>query len=161
MNEAKLRITDSIFLVPTSGIEIGVVLPTSSTATKSGRLDYSHPVMQEAVQLFCVDQKLGMYYKKYGNHVFYLGTYKNKNNGIFRLFSFPVRASANDDLDLTTIVHSCEDLITQADKFRLSCILLPAFHCAGQLDSFNNCYRDTLGLVLDDRFILVHRYNDS
>ena len=98
---------------------------------------------------------------KYGKHVFYLGTFQNPSGGKFRIYSFPVKWRERDEYDLTMISESSEDLSTMCNKQGVDVCLLPVVAYGMSYSIFANCYKPIMDLVLDDKFIVIHRKDDK
>lgn len=157
MQEVCIEHSQSIFHLIGNSIVTGIALPGSAELSKSGKADASQNITAEAFKLFNVAPKLEQYITQYGSHVFYLGTFKNSSEGIFKLFYFPVRYRYGDDLDLTMITKSCEDLVIMKQRFHLQSFILPTFYYANQLDEFNKVYKPMMDLILDDSFLFVYK----
>ena len=134
-----------------------IALPCSLELTKDGLPCVKNPETRVTLRKFRVERDLGVYTAKYGNHVFYLGTFQNPLGGKFKLYSFPVKHKEREECDATLVMKSCEDLVAMCDKHGVSVCLLPQLEAKMDYLSFKNCYRDYINLILDDRFVMVHR----
>ena len=156
MREVLLEERVTLMNIPRNGV-CGILLPTSCGLTRDGLCDDKQFDMHAASKLFRVNRMVGEYTTKYGARVFYLGTYKNKENGVLRLFSFPVRYKAQDCCDATVISKSCEQILRMQTKFTCDMFLLPFVGEDLGVDSYINCLKPIFDVMLDDKFIMVHR----
>lgn len=156
MREVLLEEKVTLMSIPGKGM-CGILLPTSCDLTRDGLCDDKQFDMHAASKLFKVNRMVGEYTVKYGARVFYLGTYKNKNAGVFRLFSFPVRHGIQDYCDATVISNSCEQLLRMQTKFTCDVFLLPFVGSDLGMDSYVNCLKPIFDVMFDDKFIMVHR----
>ena len=155
MREVLLSDNVSLMQIRKGEKMFGVVLPCTTSVNKDGVAPLRQRDANEANRLFRVGRVLGRYIEKYGEHVFYLGTFQNPVGGKFRLFSFPVKHREVEECDATTVSRSCQDLVTMCDRYGIECCLLPDLDMDYQ--TFFNCFKPTYDLVFDDRFILIHR----
>ncbi len=155
MQEVILKDNVCLMQIPKGEKMFGIVLPCTTAVNKDGVAILKQRDAVEANRLFHVGRALGQYTKEYGEHVFYLGTYRNPIGGQFRLFSFPVRRNDFEECDATMISRSCQDLTTMCDRYGIECCLLPDF--VENYETFYNCFKSIFDLVLDSKFILVHR----
>lgn len=161
MKEVLLTESASLLQIPKGQKMFGVVLPCSTSVNKDGVTVLRQKDAWEANRRFRIGRVLGQYTEKYGEHVFYLGTFQNPSGGRFRLFSFPIKHNDKEDCDATIVSRSCQDLVGMCDRYEIECCLLPDLDMDYQ--AFYNCVKPLYDLAFDDRFILIHRkdkFND-
>lgn len=145
----------SILEIPNGNRVWGIAVPCITDAK------YPVKILDSELNYFCkrngLDKKLTEYTRKYGTHVFYLGTFKNKEGTVIKFFSFPVKERATDIIDATTIATSCSDLVTMKNRYELDVCILPQLQEKDDFVAWVNCYRDMVNLILDKRFVMVYR----
>ena len=155
MQEVMLPHDISLLQIPKGERMYGVVLPCSLSLNKDDVAILRQREAREANQRFKVGRMLGEYTRKYGEHVFYLGTYRNPSGGEFRLFSFPVKHRESEDCDATMVSRSCQALVTMCKRYGVGCCLVPDIDMDYQ--AFHSCIKPIYDLIFDNSFILVHR----
>lgn len=137
--------------------EYAVALPHSLSLGKNGAVWHYHPETRCMCRMLGLDVKLGGYVKQYGEHVFYLGRFKNPNGALFRVFSFPTKFTTKEECDATMIVRSCEGLVRSCDKYGIGVCLIPTISFDFEYKVWEVCYKPIFELLLDDRFMLVNK----
>jgi hypothetical protein len=139
-----------------TGKEFAIALPHPILLSKSGRLWHYNYETIRICKILQLNSKLEAYLKEYGEHVFYLGKYQNKNGAVFKVFGFPTKYSVNDDCDATMIMRSCYDLVKSCDKRGVRVCVLPTLTLTQSYDAWKTCYKPIFELLLDDRFVMIH-----
>lgn len=151
----------SLFYLPENEHEAAVVT-TNGNIRKNGNAVCGKGQALEAKKLFPdLEEKLGLYLRKYGNRAFYMGTYLLRSHPM-SLITFPTKHRYQNGSDLDLIIKSAHQLKKIAGKFSLSKIYLPPVGCGlGALD-YNKQVRPVIQSILDDdRFVVVLGYKNS
>lgn len=157
MKELIIDKSVDILQVPNGDELWGIALPYVGGVSKDGLGMTDNLETRNVFRFLKLNRKLGEYITKWGNRTYYLGTFANPANAKFCVFGFPVKYNYKAESDMTLITKSCEDLDALCRKRGIKRCLLPMFAEDLGMSFFKNSMRDTLDLVLDDKFIMLHR----
>lgn len=155
MREAVFGVNESLLHFPSKKEGWGVAIPITSSIDKDGLAILDQRDAKDAARFLHVNRLLGEYIRRWGFRTYYLGTYTNPSGGKFKLFGLPVKHKVQENYDLTLITESVPDLVQLCDRYCIKGCLLPMI--GEDLTVFVNCIKPALELLLDDRFIVVHR----
>jgi len=120
----------------------GVVRPSGALVMGAGNA-------RQAIQRYPgIDKRLGRLVRAYGNRPYYLAD--------LGIISFPTKHDWHNDSDLELIQISALHLVELADEHKLARVALPRPGCGlGGLEWAD--VRPVLAVILDDRFLVVHK----
>lgn len=129
---------------------------TNGMIKQNGRAVMGAGIAKTFDQKFDLSKMLGACLKAMGNHAYNLGIYGNG----FHIFSFPTKDDWRDNSKIELIEQSCHELVSLMDKLKLNNCYLPLPGCGcGGLNPNNVIPR--IGQILDDRFVLVQKYQGN
>ena len=151
----QLHLTDSsIFSLPKEA-QTAICITTNGIVKKNGEAVMGAGIAKGAVNTYDgIAKDLGNNLSKYGNHVFYLGSYETDYYGTHNVFSFPTKHHWRDASDINLIKRSAQELADLCDNMNITTCYLPRPGCSnGHLNWVN--VKEILAPILDDRFIIV------